>query len=144
MHGRALQPLLLVGDTEGTWGVGVWGVGMWGVGVWGRCGTARLTVPADDRLYSATVADFQASDAVIYRSVRGPALRSIKYSSRWLRGAWGRRGRGALWVWGRSGADGRAVPRAALRPRDAPRSARLLLLPGDGGGAGAAGEGGRP
>eukprot|EP00076_Gallus_gallus_P016267 XP_015135528.1 semaphorin-6C isoform X2 [Gallus gallus] len=40
---------------------------------------------ADDRLYSATVADFQASDAVIYRSVRGPALRSIKYSSRWLR-----------------------------------------------------------
>lgn len=96
---------------------------------------------ADDRLYSATVADFQASDAVIYRSVRGPALRSIKYSSRWLRGAWGRRGRGALRLWGRSGADGRAVPRAALRPRDAPRSARLLLLPGDGGGAGAAGEG---
>ncbi|XP_065607594.1 semaphorin-6C [Cyrtonyx montezumae] len=40
---------------------------------------------ADDSLYSATVADFQASDAVIYRSVRGPALRSIKYSSRWLR-----------------------------------------------------------
>ncbi|XP_052521013.1 semaphorin-6C isoform X1 [Tympanuchus pallidicinctus] len=40
---------------------------------------------ADDRLYSATVADFQASDAVIYRSMRGPALRSIKYSSRWLR-----------------------------------------------------------
>ncbi|NXB08482.1 SEM6C protein, partial [Cnemophilus loriae] len=41
---------------------------------------------ADGSLYSATVADFQASDAVIYRSLspgRAP-LRTLKYSSRWL------------------------------------------------------------
>ncbi|XP_072774516.1 semaphorin-6C isoform X2 [Taeniopygia guttata] len=40
----------------------------------------------DGSLYSATVADFQASDAVIYRSLSpGQApLRSLKYSSRWL------------------------------------------------------------
>ncbi|XP_063997271.1 semaphorin-6C-like, partial [Pogoniulus pusillus] len=40
----------------------------------------------DGSLYSATVADFQASDSVIYRSLspgRQP-LRSLKYSSRWL------------------------------------------------------------
>ncbi|KAM4755751.1 semaphorin-6C isoform 1-T1 [Cyanocitta cristata] len=40
----------------------------------------------DGSLYSATVADFQASDAVIYRSLspgRAP-LRTLKYSSRWL------------------------------------------------------------
>ncbi|NWU92924.1 SEM6C protein, partial [Upupa epops] len=40
----------------------------------------------DGSLYSATVADFQASDAVIYRSLspgRTP-LRTLKYSSRWL------------------------------------------------------------
>ncbi|NXQ83591.1 SEM6C protein, partial [Nyctibius grandis] len=37
-------------------------------------------------LYSATVADFQASDAVIYRSLSPgrPPLRTLKYSSRWL------------------------------------------------------------
>lgn len=40
MHGRALQPLLLVGDTEGTWGVGMWGVGR---GAWG-CG-AGVALP---------------------------------------------------------------------------------------------------
>ncbi|XP_062454112.1 semaphorin-6C isoform X2 [Rhea pennata] len=41
---------------------------------------------ADGSLYSATVADFQASDAVIYRSpgAGGPPLRTLKYSSRWL------------------------------------------------------------
>ncbi|XP_051496953.1 LOW QUALITY PROTEIN: semaphorin-6C [Apus apus] len=40
----------------------------------------------DGSLYSATVADFQASDAVIYRSLSPgrPPLRSLKYSSRWL------------------------------------------------------------
>ncbi|XP_066193825.1 semaphorin-6C [Sylvia atricapilla] len=40
----------------------------------------------DNSLYSATVADFQASDAVIYRSLSpGQApLRTLKYSSRWL------------------------------------------------------------
>lgn len=40
--------------------------------------------------YSATVTDFQASDAVIYRSLGGegrPVLRTVKYDSKWLRGA---------------------------------------------------------
>ncbi|XP_074836602.1 semaphorin-6C isoform X2 [Carettochelys insculpta] len=42
---------------------------------------------ADGNLYSATVADFQASDTVIYRSLgeRSPVLRTIKYDSKWLR-----------------------------------------------------------
>ncbi|NWZ34949.1 SEM6C protein, partial [Brachypodius atriceps] len=40
----------------------------------------------DGSLYSATVADFQASDAVIYRSLSPgqTPLRTLKYSSRWL------------------------------------------------------------
>uniref|UniRef100_A0A671Q715 Semaphorin-6D-like n=1 Tax=Sinocyclocheilus anshuiensis TaxID=1608454 RepID=A0A671Q715_9TELE len=42
---------------------------------------------ADGKLYSATVADFLASDAVIYRSMGdGSALRTIKYDSKWLKG----------------------------------------------------------
>ncbi|XP_072551831.1 semaphorin-6D isoform X3 [Salminus brasiliensis] len=41
---------------------------------------------ADSKLYSATVADFLASDAVIYRSMGdGSALRTIKYDSKWLK-----------------------------------------------------------
>ncbi|XP_039519831.1 sema domain, transmembrane domain (TM), and cytoplasmic domain, (semaphorin) 6D, like isoform X5 [Pimephales promelas] len=41
---------------------------------------------ADGKLYSATVADFLASDAVIYRSMGdGSALRTIKYDSKWLK-----------------------------------------------------------
>ncbi|XP_069074596.1 semaphorin-6C isoform X4 [Pleurodeles waltl] len=42
---------------------------------------------ADGNLYSATVADFQASDAVIYRSLgeKSPVLRTVKYDSKWLR-----------------------------------------------------------
>ena len=49
--------------------------------------------PPDGKLYSATVADFQASDAVIYRSMGdGSALRTIKYDSKWLKGK--RRGGG--------------------------------------------------
>ncbi|MBN3296341.1 SEM6D protein, partial [Amia calva] len=40
----------------------------------------------DGKLYSATVADFLASDAVIYRSMGdGSALRTIKYDSKWLK-----------------------------------------------------------
>ncbi|XP_069505934.1 semaphorin-6C isoform X3 [Ambystoma mexicanum] len=41
---------------------------------------------ADGNLYSATVADFQASDAVIYRSLgeKSPVLRTVKYDSKWL------------------------------------------------------------
>lgn len=35
------------------------------------------------------MADFQASDAVIYRSMGdGFALRTIKYDSKWLKGTW--------------------------------------------------------
>ncbi|XP_053090716.1 sema domain, transmembrane domain (TM), and cytoplasmic domain, (semaphorin) 6D, like isoform X8 [Pangasianodon hypophthalmus] len=41
---------------------------------------------SDGKLYSATVADFLASDAVIYRSMGdGSALRTIKYDSKWLK-----------------------------------------------------------
>ncbi|KAK7912586.1 hypothetical protein WMY93_012797 [Mugilogobius chulae] len=41
---------------------------------------------AQGKLYSATVADFQASDSVIYRSMGdGSALRTIKYDSKWLK-----------------------------------------------------------
>ncbi|KAG2470461.1 SEM6D protein, partial [Polypterus senegalus] len=41
---------------------------------------------AEGKLYSATVADFLASDAVIYRSMGdGSALRTIKYDSKWLK-----------------------------------------------------------
>uniref|UniRef100_A0A674NBN9 Semaphorin 6D n=1 Tax=Takifugu rubripes TaxID=31033 RepID=A0A674NBN9_TAKRU len=41
---------------------------------------------AEGKLYSATVADFQASDSVIYRSMGdGSALRTIKYDSKWLK-----------------------------------------------------------
>ena len=43
---------------------------------------------SDGKLYSATVADFLASDAVIYRSMGdGSALRTIKYDSKWIKGA---------------------------------------------------------
>ncbi|XP_042297059.1 semaphorin-6C isoform X2 [Sceloporus undulatus] len=48
---------------------------------------ANVALFADGNLYSATVADFQASDAVIYRSLgeRNPVLRTVKYDSKWLR-----------------------------------------------------------
>nr|XP_033780900.1 semaphorin-6C isoform X3 [Geotrypetes seraphini] len=41
----------------------------------------------DGNLYSATVADFQASDTVVYRSLgeKSPVLRTVKYDSKWLR-----------------------------------------------------------
>lgn len=47
-------------------------------------------IPPDGSLYSATAADFQASDAVVYRSLGPqPPLRSAKYDSKWLRGQGG-------------------------------------------------------
>lgn len=48
---------------------------------------ANVALFADGNLYSATVADFQASDAVIYRSLgeKSPVLRTVKYDSKWLR-----------------------------------------------------------
>lgn len=44
--------------------------------------------------YSATMTDFLASDAVIYRSLGDgrPVLRTVKYDSKWLRGEWTRGG----------------------------------------------------
>lgn len=49
----------------------------------------RLTLcsPGGD-FYSATMSDFLASDAVIYRSLGDgrPVLRTVKYDSKWLRG----------------------------------------------------------
>ncbi|XP_072137640.1 semaphorin-6D-like isoform X1 [Mobula birostris] len=41
---------------------------------------------AEGNLYSATMADFLASDAVIYRSLGDkPVLRTVKYDSKWLK-----------------------------------------------------------
>ncbi|XP_068103240.1 semaphorin-6A isoform X3 [Hyperolius riggenbachi] len=41
---------------------------------------------ADGKLYSATVTDFLAIDAVIYRSLgESPTLRTVKYDSKWLK-----------------------------------------------------------
>jgi len=46
-----------------------------------------FSVPGGD-FYSATMTDFLASDAVIYRSLgeSRPVLRTVKYDSKWLRG----------------------------------------------------------
>lgn len=48
----------------------------------------RLCVPSPDgKLYSATVTDFLAIDAVIYRSLGdSPTLRTVKHDSKWLKG----------------------------------------------------------
>ncbi|XP_058609409.1 semaphorin-6D isoform X2 [Onychostoma macrolepis] len=49
---------------------------------------SNVGVFAGGHFYSATVTDFQASDAVIYRSLGGegrPVLRTVKYDSKWLR-----------------------------------------------------------
>lgn len=51
---------------------------------------STLRLPPEGSLYSATAADFQASDAVVYRSLGPqPPLRSAKYDSKWLRGQGG-------------------------------------------------------
>lgn len=42
---------------------------------------------ADGKLYSGTVTDFLAIDAVIYRSLGdSPTLRTVKHDSKWLKG----------------------------------------------------------
>ncbi|XP_041424243.1 semaphorin-6A isoform X3 [Xenopus laevis] len=47
---------------------------------------ANVALFADGKLYSATVTDFLAIDAVIYRSLGdGPTLRTVKYDSKWLK-----------------------------------------------------------
>ncbi|KAK2497294.1 hypothetical protein MC885_020243 [Smutsia gigantea] len=51
---------------------------------------SNVAIFAEGSLYSATAADFQASDAVVYRSLGPqPPLRSAKYDSKWLRGVSG-------------------------------------------------------
>ncbi len=52
-----------------------------------KCVLSSNIYVIDGKLYSATVADFLASDAVIYRSMGdGSALRTIKYDSKLLKG----------------------------------------------------------
>uniref|UniRef100_UPI00358E7761 semaphorin-6B-like isoform X2 n=1 Tax=Myxine glutinosa TaxID=7769 RepID=UPI00358E7761 len=46
---------------------------------------SNVALFADDKLYTATVTDFLALDAVVYRSLSEPALRSLKHDSRWLK-----------------------------------------------------------
>lgn len=50
-------------------------------------GGISCRLPGGD-FYSATMTDFLASDAVIYRSLgdERPVLRTVKYDSKWLRG----------------------------------------------------------
>ncbi|XP_067878866.1 sema domain, transmembrane domain (TM), and cytoplasmic domain, (semaphorin) 6C isoform X2 [Heterodontus francisci] len=46
----------------------------------------NIALFADGNLYSATMTDFLASDAVIYRSLgENPVLRTVKYDSKWLK-----------------------------------------------------------
>lgn len=43
---------------------------------------------SEGNLFTATVTDFLAIDAVIYRSLGdSPALRTVKHDSKWFRGA---------------------------------------------------------
>ncbi|XP_062854385.1 semaphorin-6A [Trichomycterus rosablanca] len=47
---------------------------------------ANMALFADGKLYSATVTDFLAIDAVIYRSLGdSPTLRTVKHDSKWLK-----------------------------------------------------------
>ncbi|CAH2296174.1 semaphorin-6A isoform X3 [Pelobates cultripes] len=47
---------------------------------------ANVALFAEGKLYSATVTDFLAIDAVIYRSLGdSPTLRTVKYDSKWLK-----------------------------------------------------------
>lgn len=46
---------------------------------------------SEGNLFTATVTDFLAIDAVIYRSLGdSPALRTVKHDSKWFRGNQGR------------------------------------------------------
>lgn len=48
---------------------------------------STLFSAVDGKLYSATVTDFLAIDAVIYRSLGdSPTLRTVKHDSKWLKG----------------------------------------------------------
>lgn len=54
----------------------------------GNAAPDRVPVSPGGDFYSATMTDFLASDAVIYRSLgeSSPVLRTVKYDSKWLRG----------------------------------------------------------
>lgn len=60
----------------------------------------RLCGPSPDgKLYSATVTDFLAIDAVIYRSLGdSPTLRTVKHDSKWLKGEWRTHKQISLWL----------------------------------------------
>lgn len=53
-----------------------------------RRSSSNLVSLSGGDFYSATMTDFLASDAVIYRSLGEgqPVLRTVKYDSKWLRG----------------------------------------------------------
>lgn len=54
------------------------------------CSFSLCVRSPDGKLYSATVTDFLAIDAVIYRSLGdSPTLRTVKHDSKWLKGEWG-------------------------------------------------------
>lgn len=55
-----------------------------------HCSFPLCVCSPDGKLYSATVTDFLAIDAVIYRSLGdSPTLRTVKHDSKWLKGEWG-------------------------------------------------------
>uniref|UniRef100_A0A672M0T3 Semaphorin-6A-like n=1 Tax=Sinocyclocheilus grahami TaxID=75366 RepID=A0A672M0T3_SINGR len=81
-RGRALKITLLSMDTLDAVGDEISGMA--------RCPYdtkhANVALFADGKLYSATVTDFLAIDAVIYRSLGdSPTLRTVKHDSKWLK-----------------------------------------------------------
>lgn len=62
------------------------------------CSFSLCVRSPDGKLYSATVTDFLAIDAVIYRSLGdSPTLRTVKHDSKWLKGEWGTQTQ-SLWL----------------------------------------------
>lgn len=57
-----------------------------------------LSAVSEGNLFTATVTDFLAIDAVIYRSLGdSPALRTVKHDSKWFRGTKPHPGGGRAW-----------------------------------------------
>lgn len=114
-------------------------------GVCFSSGMPVLTVfsvsPGGD-FYSATMTDFLASDAVIYRSLgeSSPVLRTVKYDSKWLRGERpaGYRGLVALCQLSWSVF---VCNRTPFSPRHRLRELRVLFLQRDRGGVHRPGQG---
>lgn len=56
------------------------------------CSFPCISLSSDGSLFTGTVTDFLAIDAVIYRSLGdSPALRTVKHDSKWFRGTFGDR-----------------------------------------------------